>query len=331
NGTYWAGAAIGAAAQLAFFNKNLFPENLGWRLGFLIGPVIGVLIWNLRKHLPESPRWLMTHGREEEAEQAVAGIEDRVRASGATLDEVDESKAIEVRPIGTISYVQIAKVLFRDFRDRSIVGAVMMITQSFLYNAIFFTYALVLGNFYGVKSSTIPLFFFPFAVGNLLGPLVLGPLFDTIGRRKMILATYGLSGILLAITGFLFRAGALNATTQTILWCVIFFLASAGASSAYLTVSELFPLELRAQAIAFFFAIAQAFGSLGPLIFGALIGKGKDPNPLTVGFVGAAVIMIIGGLVAWFKGVDSEQKSLEEISLPLSVVGGTPGGRTAEA
>jgi MFS family permease len=193
-----------------------------------------------------------------------------------------------------------------------------MITQSFLYNAIFFTYTLVLTNFYGVDESKAPLFLIAFAVGNLAGPFMLGHLFDTLGRKRMISGTYILSGILLAITAFLFQADALTATTQTIAWCVIFFFASAGASSAYLTVSEIFPQEVRAKAIAVFFAIAQCFGALGPVVYGALIGEGEDRGPLFYGYLLGAGVMIVGGVVAASLGVAAEGKSLEEVATPLS-------------
>jgi MFS family permease len=321
NGTYWAGAAIGAAAEIFFLNPNLFGENVGWRLGFFIGPVVGMAIWGLRRHLPESPRWLMTHGHEQEAERTVDEIEERVRAEGVELAPVDPSRAIEVRPQEQVTYRQIARVMLAQYRSRSVLGFTMMVTQAFLYNAIFFTYSLVLTHFYGVSSSSVPYFFFPFAVGNLLGPLTIGHLFDTVGRRKMIAGTYCVSAVLLAISGWLFHAGLLNAVTQTVVWCVIFFLASAGASSAYLTVSEIFPLELRAQAISFFFAISQLVGGvLAPTIFGALIGSGKDRTPLLYGYLFGAVLMFVGGAVAWWIGVDAERRSLEDIANPLSAV-----------
>jgi len=326
NGTYWLGAMIGAAASILLLNPNIFPINIGWRVGFLIGPVLGVLIIYIRRVLPESPRWLMTHGRNDEAEEIVTGIEEEAAREGKPVSPVSPDRAILVTGQGIVSYVQIARTMLREYPSRSFLGFTMMVTQAFLYNAIFFTYALVLTNFYHIPSDRIGVYFFPFALGNLLGPLTLGPLFDTIGRRKMIMFTYCVSAILLAISAALFDAGLLTAVTQTIFWCVIFFLASAGASSAYLTVSEIFPLELRGQAIAFFFAISQLAGGVAaPTLFGALIGNGTNTTPLAIGYYFGAIVMFVGGLVAWFFGVDAERKSLEEIATPLSAVERLPG------
>jgi len=304
--------------------------------------VIGVAIWRLRRHVPESPRWLLTHGHAEEAERVVEGIEakippERLAALGGgrrirreRLAALGEEHKVEVRPTDSVTYRQIASVMLREYPRRSILGFTLMVTQSFLYNAIFFTYGLVLANFYGIKDEDIPIYFFPFAVGNLLGPLLLGHLFDIWGRRIMIAGTYSISAVILAISGYLFWAGTLTATTQTILWCVVFFMASAGASSAYLTVSEIFPLELRAQAISFFFAIAQLFGGVvAPYVFGLLIGEGKDRTPLFVGYLGGGAIMLIGGVVAWFLGINAERKSLEDVARPLSLV--TPAASSAPA
>ncbi|HEX4057575.1 MAG TPA: MFS transporter [Galbitalea sp.] len=321
NGTYWGGAALGAAANLLFLNTHIFDQNVGWRLAFFIGPVLGIVIIFLRRHIPESPRWLMTHGYEKDAEKTVSDIEDRVRANGFQLDDVDDSETIEIIPAGSISFGRIARVLFVDYPKRTLVGLTMMITQSFLYNAIFFTYVLVLENFFKVPEDQTPYYFFPFAIGNLIGPLVLGRLFDSWGRRQMIFLTYGLSGVVLAVSAFLFSIGAMNAPLQVTFWCVAFFFASAGASSAYLTVSEIFPLEIRSQAISYFFAVAQIFGALGPVIFGALVGDGKARGPLVAGdFVGAGV-MVIGGVIALIFGVDAARKGLEAVTSPLSVVG----------
>jgi MFS family permease len=321
NGTYWAGAILGTVGTFVFLKA--MDLSLGWRLAFLIGPVLGLVILLVRRHLPESPRWQVMNGRVDEAEKSIAFIEHEVESTGVTLPSVDETKAIELRPTEKIGYLALTRVLFRDYPKRAILGASLMISQSFLYNAIFFTYTLVLGKFYGVPSGSTPLYLIAFAVGNLLGPLTIGHFFDTIGRRKMIAGTYLLSGALLAVSAGLFYAGVLNAITQTIAWCVIFFFASAGASSAYLTVSEIFPLEVRAKAIAVFFAIAQCFGALGPVVYGALIGDGSRPVLLFFGYLLGAAVMVGGGLVAWFLAVDAEGKSLEDVASPLAAAGAT--------
>ncbi len=335
NGTYWGGAALGSGLGLYLFSSHV-SIDWGWRIGFFIGPVLGLIIIFLRRSIPESPRWLMTHGRNDEAERTVDEIEERVKAQGVELEPVDESKALEVTEPPRLGLVELTKVFFGKYPRRSIYGFTMMVTQAFLYNAIFFSYALVLSVFYKVGTDSIPYYFFPFAIGNLLGPLLLGHLFDVVGRRKMILLTYGLSSILLLISAWLFDKGDLTATTQTIVWCVIFFFASAGASSAYLTVSEIFPLELRGQAISYFFALSQgAGGVVAPFLFGHLIGGANNahvkPGPLSWGYVIGAVIMLIGALVAWFIGVDSERKSLEDIANPLSATKRPEQGISPEA
>lgn len=316
NGTYWAGAVLGTIGT--FILLNVMDPSIGWRIGFLLGPVLGLVILLVRRNLPESPRWQIMNGRTKEAQDSLSYIEDEVRKSGKTLTRVDENMAIELRPTDQIGYLALTRVLFREYPSRAVLGASLMISQSFLYNAIFFTYTLVLGRFYGVAATSTPLFLIAFAVGNLMGPLTLGRFFDTIGRKTMIAGTYITSGVLLGISAFLFNAGLLTATTQTIAWSVIFFFASAGASSAYLTVSEIFPLEVRAKAIAVFFAIAQCFGALGPVIYGALIGDGSQPFNLFLGYLLGALVMIAGGLVAVVFGVAAERRSLEEIAAPLA-------------
>jgi MFS family permease len=321
NGTYWAGAFLGTVVTLLV--EHNFPASYSWRLAFLTGPILGFVIIFVRKNLPESPRWLLMHGREKDAEAEVTRIEDAVKASGGTLGDVDDSKAIEVTPADNIGFIALARTLFVTYPRRSILGATLMITQSFLYNAIFFTYAIVLTKVYGVSSGDTPYYFMFFALGNLTGPLTIGRLFDTIGRRRMISGTYILSGSLLVISALLFKAGDLNATTQTICWCVIFFFASSGASAAYLTVSEIFPVEVRAKAIAVFFAIAQSFGAFGPWIYGQLIGSGQDHFKVFIAYIIGAAVMIIGGGVEIVIGIDAEGRSLEDIARPLSSAGGT--------
>jgi len=318
NGTYWAGAIIGSFAALIFLNN--FAINVGWRLAFLMGPVLALVVIVVGRTLPESPRWLMTHGRLEEAERELAKIEDAVRKSGQTLTPVDDSQAITLIPEKRYGYLLFLRLVFREYPKRAILGATLMITQSFLYNAIFFTYALVLVNFYGISATSVPIYGLAFSVGNLLGPLILGPLFDTVGRKPMIAGTYLLSGLLLVISAWMFDADKLNATSQTFVWVVIFFFASAGASAAYLTVSETWPIEIRAEAIAVFFAIAQVFGALGPLFFGALIGDGTSRTGLFWGYVIGGLIMAVGGVVELAFGINAAGKSLETVTKPLTAV-----------
>lgn len=342
NGTYWAGAAIAAAVQAPLLSGWISPA-LDWRIAFLLGPVLAIVIVVLRRAVPESPRWQIMHGRAAEAEESITYIEREVASStGREVPPVDESRAIVIHPetayasseggvlskikAGALDYVTLLRVLFREYPGRSTLGAVLMITQSFLYNAIFFSYASVLKIFFQVPNTA--LYYIPFAIGNFLGPMLLGRLFDTVGRRKMISGTYILAGALLVISAFLFRAGLLTATTQTIAWCIIFFFASAGASAAYLTVSEIFPMEVRAKAIAVFFAIAQIFGSVAPLIYAVMLGSEDNPDPggLFAAYLLGAGVMIVGGLVAAVIGVDAERKSLEDIATPLSVVRATGAG-----
>ena len=320
NGTWWVGTAFGAAATTLLLNPHLLPVNLGWRLAFGIGAVLGLAILLVRRYVPESPRWLMMHGRFEEADQVVDMIEHEVMKEDHIQSLPEPEGSILIRPQGTVSFGQIARTMLKDYPTRSLLGFSLMVGQAFLYNAIFFTYALVLSTFYHIPASTVGLYLIPFAIGNILGPLTIGRLFDTVGRRKMISFTYIISGVLLTITGWLFVQGALNAVTQTICWSIIFFFASAGASSAYLTVSEVFPLEVRALAIAFFYAIGTAAGGvLAPVLFGALIQSGKALN-VFYGDLFGALLMAGAGVIEWFFGVNAERQSLESIARPLSHV-----------
>ncbi|OEU98648.1 MFS transporter [Streptomyces qinglanensis] len=318
NGTYWAGAMVGTVAELVILSS--FDDAVAWRIGFLLGPVLGFSVLFVRRHLPESPRWLIMNGREAEAEAAIARIESAVRAHGKKLPPVEDKDAIEISESAHSTYVTLLRVLFRRYPKRAVLASTLMITQSFLYNAIFFTYTLVLTKFYGVSDKDAPMYLLAFAAGNLLGPIILGPLFDIVGRRWMIAGTYLFSGCALGVTATLFVADVLTATTQTAAWCIIFFFASAGASSGYLTAGEIFPLEVRGKAIALFFAIGQAAGATGPYFYGWLIGDGTERGRLYIGFLVGAVIMIIGGLAETFLGVDAERKSLESVAMPLSVV-----------
>jgi len=323
-GTYWGGVLLAAGSAVLLLDKDLVPINVGWRISLVLGPIIGMSIWPLRKFIPESPRWQLGHGHVAEAESTVNRLEADIRATGVELAPVDPAHAVVIRKKQEISYLSMLKLLFTKYLRRSILSAALMATQSFLYNAIFFTFVMILHDFYGVKDYQI--YLVPFAIGNLLGPIMLGRFFDTIGRRKMIALTYCTSAVLLGLSGWLFSKGVLTAQTQTILWCVIFFIASAAASSAYLTVSEIFPIEIRGQAIAIFFSIAQLFGGVGPFIFGWIISGAVNEethevisrDPLAIAYVISAAIMFGGGLIAWFFGVDAEGKSLEDIAPPLA-------------
>jgi MFS family permease len=316
NGTYWLGAILGTFAS--FLLLNSLQPDIGWRVAFLAGPALAIVIIFVRRNLPESPRWLITHGRADEAEAAVRRIEEAAIRNGQQLEPVPENAAITIVPEKRFGYLTLLRVAFRQYPRRAILGATLMTTQSFLYNAIFFTYALVLTKFYHVSNDAVPLYGLAFAVGNLAGPLLLGHLFDTLGRKKMISGTYLLAGTMLAFSAWLFAAGVLHAAAQTFIWIVVFFFASAGASAGYLTVSEIFPIEIRAEALAVFFALAQIVGAVGPAFYGALIGNGSSRTNLAIGYLVGGAIMIVGGVVEIFFGVNAEGKSLEDVAAPLT-------------
>jgi len=318
NGSYWAGTAAGAAATVVLLSPKLFAPDVGWRLCFGLGVVLGLVILLVRRNVPESPRWLFIHGHEKQADAIVTDIEQQVRSSTGAGELPEPEEEITVRQRHSIGFITIGKTLLGRYPRRSALSFSLFIGQAFLYNAIFFTYAVALTTFYHVSSASVGLYLLPFAAGNFAGPLLLGRFFDTLGRKIMISGTYILSGVLLAGTAWLFNQGLLNATTQTVAWVIIFFFASAGASAAYLTVSEIFPMETRAMAIAFFYAIGTAAGGItGPLLFGVLIGSGKRAD-LAVGYLIGAVVMIAAGLVEVWLGLNAEQKPLEEIATPLT-------------
>lgn len=319
NGSWWWGTLFGSLATVVLLDPHFLPHNIGWRLCFGLGAILGLAVLIVRKYVPESPRWLMMHGRIQEADQVVGQIEQEVMREEGLRELPPPEGEITIRPRGAVTFREIAHTMFRVYPKRAVLGFTMMVSQAFLYNAIFFTYALVLTTFYKVPSGSVGWYIIPFAIGNILGPWTIGRLFDTWGRRQMIALTYGVSGILLALTGYLFLIGVLNAVTQTICWSIIFFFASAGASSAYLTVSEVFPLELRAMAIAFFYAVGTAAGGvLAPTLFAALIGTGKPVNVFYGDLFGAALMLITVPVVLFF-GVAAERKPLESIADPLSL------------
>ena len=308
NGSYWVGVGAGAILTLFLLDPARVAPSIGWRLAFGFGAILGLAILWVRRDVPESPRWLLMHGFEKEAEDTMKSIE---RAAG--ISEQVVHRKIRVPVMGSVRFAHLFRTLFVRHRRRAILVLSLMLAQAFLYNAIFFSYGLILTNFHGVRPDRVGLYMLPFAVGNFLGPLMLGPLFDRLGRRIMITMTYGLSGILLTLTGALFLGGWLDAMTQTVAWCVVFFFASSAASSAYLTVSELFPVELRGMVIAVFYAAATMVGAFAPSMFGRIAGSG-DPKLLFEGYALASAMMIGAAVVARIYGVDSECKSLEELN-----------------
>ncbi len=313
NGSYWIGAAMGAGGAVILLQPGRLPPDMGWRACFAIGAVLGLVILYLRRFIPESPRWLMTHGRVAEGELIVAGIEatHSPAPDAAPLTRI----VLTDRPL---HWLDVARTLFRTYPRRSVYAMVLMSSQAFFYNAIFFTYALVLGRFFQVPEQDIGLYILPFAAGNFLGPLLLGHLFDTLGRRLMIGLTYAASGVLLLLTAWLFVNGWLSATGQTIAWSVVFFFASAAASSAYLTVGESFPLEMRAVAIAIIYSLGTALGGIvAPWWFGVLIGTGER-SAIAGGYVFGAALMLVAAFVTWKIGIAAERRPLEHVARPLS-------------
>ena len=317
NGTWWLGSATGALLSLVLLNPRIFPESVGWRLCFIFGAVLGIAIVLVRRFVPESPRWLMTHSRIPEAEEVVARIERQVTQDERfkVLPPPRGSITVRTRPHGT-TISTVARELFRTYPRRTALGLALMVTQSFMYNAVSFTFPFVLTKYYDAPTSTIGLYLLPFALGNFLGPLLLGRFFDTIGRKPMITFTYAIAGVLLAVTGYLFWTEAFTITTHLLAWSSIFFFASAGASAAYLTVSEVFPMEIRAMAIAFFFMVAQGAGIVAPWLYGRMIETSM--TSVYYGYLLGAGLMLLGALAELVLGVKAEGRSLEQLAAPLS-------------
>jgi MFS family permease len=334
NGSFWIGAAIGAAGSIVLLDPNAIDPAIGWRLAYLTGAVLGLAIFFMRFWIPESPRWLMTHGQVRRAEAIVAEIESRSVPAGrdATPDArtqdvrtqdgrtQDGRTMVKLHARNHTPLAQVVKTLLRTYPQRTAVGLSLMASQAFFYNAIFFTYALILTDFYGVPAGGVGWYLLPFAAGNFLGPLLLGPLFDTLGRKIMISATYAISGLLLAGAGYLFARDIVSAEMLTVAWMIVFFFASAAASSAYLTVSEIFPLEIRALAIAFFYAVGTGIGgAAAPWLLGALIDTGSRAS-VTLGYDLGAALMIGAALVEWRWGIAAERRSLEQVCRPLAFI-----------
>ncbi|MEJ2432545.1 MAG: MFS transporter [Pseudolabrys sp.] len=316
NGSFWVGAAMGAVGSLVLLDPNVINPEIGWRLAFLIGATLALVIFFMRLWLPESPRWLMTHGRADEAHAVVDDIEGRF----AQAPPVHDLPKVTLRTRKSTPLWEVAQTLFKRHRQRTYVGLALMAAQAFFYNAIFFTYALILTDFYGVPSDHVGYSILPFAAGNFLGPLLIGRLFDTRGRKPMIAFTYIVSGVLLAGTGWLFAEDFIGAESQTACWMIIFFFASAAASSAYLTVSETFPLEIRALAIAFFYAIGTGIGGIvGPWLFGVLIDTGSRVSVFG-GYLLGSTLMVLAGLGAWRWAVPAERRPLEAVARPLTFI-----------
>jgi MFS family permease len=318
NGSFWLGAALGAGGAVLALDPRVVPPEIGWRAAFVIGGMLGLVVLLLRRWIPESPRWLMTHGQPEQADAVVADIERRVELETGAPLLPPAGPRLRLRRDVRSWYAASLHALFVGYRRRTVLGVSLMTAQAFCYNAVFFTYALILTDFYDVPAGRVGLFMLPFALGNFAGPLVLGRLFDTIGRKVMITATYAASGVLMTATGWLFARGALDAVQQTAAWTAIFFVASAAASSAYLTVGESFPLEMRAVAISVFYAVGTGVGGIaGPALFGALIQSHSRAAILWGYLLGGALMLAAAGVEAAL-GVAAERRSLEEVARPLS-------------
>ncbi|MBG0854932.1 MFS transporter [Streptomyces spinoverrucosus] len=330
NGSYWLGAIGGALLSILMLDTAIFPMDLGWRLSFALGVVLGLVILLVRSHVPESPRWQFIHGRGEQAEALVTSVEREIeQEKGEPLPPPAGEITIHQRK--SIGFGLIARTVFGRYPRRAVLGLSLFIGQAFLYNAITFGFGTILTTFFDVPTGNTGYYFAVIAAGNFLGPLLLGKLFDTVGRKVMISSTYILSGLLLFGTAWLFDRGSLTATTLTACWCVVLFFASAGASSAYLTVSEVFPMETRAMAIAFFYALGTAAGGIsGPLIFADLTESGVVADTVLAFQIGAG-LMCAAGLVAAFLAVRAERRSLEDIATPLSVAGAGAGASKATA
>lgn len=317
NGSFWLGAALGAVCAIVLLDPAVVSQSYGWRIAYFTGAVIGLVVLFMRLWIPESPRWLMIHGQPERASEIVRDIEATAHQP-ASPETIADLPKIKLTMRDHTPLMEVARTLLVSYRQRSMVGLVLMASQAFFYNAIFFTYALVLTDFFGIPSNHVGWYLLPFAAGNFLGPLVLGRLFDTLGRRIMIAVTYGLSGVLLAISGYLFSIDVLSAQTQTIAWMVIFFFASPAASAAYLTVSETFPIEVRALAIALFYAIGTGIGGVaGPALFGVLIDSGSRGS-VFAGYLLGAALMIAAAAIGWRYAVAAERQPLESVARPLA-------------
>jgi len=317
--TYWGGAAVGGLVTTTLLTTGAFAPDFGWRFAFIIGAALALIPLYLRRYIPESPRWLLVHRRFDEAEHVVAEIESRgrVHASAHGPDTWYDYEPASMRSLAGY-WAVMRDTVFGTYRKRTLLNVILIATQAFFYNAIFFTYALILSNLLGVPASETPLYLIALAIGNLFGPLLFGPLFDTIGRRFMIVSTYAIAGAAMFVTAWLFGRGELSAISQTIAWMVIFLFASAGASGAYLRVAEGFPIEIRAGAIALFYTVGTLLGGVAaPWLFGQLIQSG-DRGEIVLGYNIAAALMLVGAIADFVLGYKAERLALEAVSPPLS-------------
>jgi MFS family permease len=320
NGTFWLGAAAGSLASIVLLNPHLFRPDVGWRLGFGVGALLGLVIVILRNHVPESPRWLLTHGFPREAKRVVDDIEREIQKEPGASALSKATDTLKIKPRAGVGFGELISVMLRKYPRRTVLGVSLIVSQAFLYNGVYFTFPLVLRNFYDVPADRIGFYLLPFALSNFLGPLSLGRFFDTIGRRQMIGGTYVISAVLLAVSGYLFKMAILTPITQTVLWALVFFFASSAASAAYLTVSEIFPVELRGMVIALFFATGTLIGgTVAPGLFGRLIDTGSRLN-VFYGNLLASALLASTVVVVFLYGVKAERASLESVAQPLSAV-----------
>ncbi|MHB1586051.1 MAG: MFS transporter [Acidiferrobacteraceae bacterium] len=321
NGSFWLGAAVASGLAIWLLRPGMLPADMGWRVGFGLGALLGLTALWMRRYVPESPRWLMVRGRHEEADQIVRSIEHKVMVEQGLnrLAQIPVTRTHLQEPY-RVGFTTALKVIFRRYPKRAFLGIVLMATQAFFYNAFFFTYGLVLARFYHEPADSVGLYLLPFALSNFLGAVLLARLFDTIGRRPMMTATYALSGVLMILSALAFRARMLDGLTQTLVWSGMFFFASAGASGAYLTVGESFPLEIRASAIAWFYAFGTlSGGAFAPTLFGILIHTGSRDR-VFAGYLLGAALMMIGAVTEALFGIAAERKPLEDIATPLSAL-----------